>query len=251
MAGTGTLVVTGGGRGIGAAVCRAAAARGWPVAVNYRARSDAADALVSEILAHGGQATAIKADVADAAEVERLFAEAEQALGRIGGLVNNAGITGRVSRLDAADPATIREVVDINVTGALYCAREAVRRMSPGHGGRGGAIVNLSSAAATLGSPNDYVWYAASKGAIDSLTTGLAKEVAGESIRVNGVAPGLTETDIHAESSGMPDRVRQVGPSVPMGRAGTPEEVAAAVVWLLSHDASYVTGATIRVSGGR
>lgn len=251
MAANGTLVVTGGSRGIGAAVCRAAAARGWPVAVNYRANAEAADALVAEIRGRGGLAAALQADVADPEAIPGLFDAAERALGPIAGLVNNAGITGPVGRLDAAEVDTVRRAVELNVTGAILCAREAVRRMSPRHGGSGGAIVNISSGAATLGSPNDYVWYAASKGAVDSLTIGLSKEVAGEGIRVNQVSPGLTETDIHAESSRAPDRVEKLAPGVPMGRAGTPEEVAAAVIWLLSPEASYVAGASIRVAGGR
>ena len=193
----------------------------------------------------------MQGDVADPADVTRIFDTAARELGAIGGLVNNAGITGRISRLDEAEIDTIRQAIDINVLGALYCAREAVRRMSRKHGGHGGRIVNISSAAATLGSPGEYVWYAASKGAVDSLTIGLSKEVAGEGIRVNGVAPGLTDTDIHAESSQMPDRVERLAPQVPLGRAGLPEEVAAAVMWLLANDSSYVAGTTIRVAGGR
>lgn len=251
-AGRGTLVVTGGARGIGAAVCRQAAAQGWAVAVNYRARADAAQALVQSLREQGARAAAIEGDTADAAQVAALFRQAADRLGPIRGLVNNAGITGPIGRLDDAEPETIRRTVEVNVTGALYAAREAVRHMSPGNGGAGGVIVNLSSAAATLGAPNNYVWYAATKGAIDTLTLGLANEVAGEGIRVNGVAPGIIETDLHAESSLEPDRVARIAPLVPMQRAGTPAEVAEAVCWLLAEEtAAYVTGTTIRVSGGR
>jgi NAD(P)-dependent dehydrogenase (short-subunit alcohol dehydrogenase family) len=248
----GTLVVTGGARGIGAAVCRQAAAQGWAVAVNYRARADAAQALVQSLRDQGASAAAIEGDTADPAQVEALFREAAEALGPIRGLVNNAGITGPVGRLDETDPETIRRVVDVNLTGALYAARAAVRHMSPRQGGGGGVIVNMSSAAATLGAPDNYVWYAATKGAIDTLTLGLAHELAGDGIRVNGVAPGIIETDLHAESSLEPDRVARVAPLVPMQRAGTPAEVAEAVCWLLAEEtAGYVTGTTIRVSGGR
>jgi NAD(P)-dependent dehydrogenase (short-subunit alcohol dehydrogenase family) len=251
MSARGTLLVTGGSRGIGAAACRLAARDGWPVAVNYLANRTAADAVVRDVEAAGGQATAVQGDLGDPAAIAPLFDAAERALGPLGGLVNNAGITGPISRLDDAAPETVRKTIDLNVTGALLAAREAVQRLAPRNGGRGGAIVNLSSAAATLGSANAYVWYAASKGAIDTLTVGLAQEVAGEGIRVNGVAPGLTDTDIHAESSRAPDRVAELAPMVPMGRAATPEEVAEAVVWLLSDKASYVTGTTLRVAGGR
>ncbi|RDD62216.1 glucose 1-dehydrogenase [Ferruginivarius sediminum] len=251
MSERGTCIVTGGSRGIGAAVARDAARNGWAVCVNYVGNARAAEAVVREIESAGGTACAVQADTADPAAVTRLFDAAREKLGPVSALVNNAGITGPVSRLDQAEAETIRRVIDVNVNGALYCAREAVRRMSPRYGGGGGVIVNISSGAATLGSPNDYVWYAASKGAVDSLTVGLAKEVAGEGIRVNGVAPGLTVTDIHAESSGDAGRVEKLAPSVPLGRAGTPEEVANAVLWLMSDAASYVTGTTIRVSGGR
>lgn len=247
----GTLIVTGGGRGIGAAVCRQAARQGYRVCVNYLSRSDSAEALVNEIHHAGGRACVVQADTADPGAVERLFEAAAGTLGPVTGLVNNAGLTGPVSRLDEAEPETIRRVMAVNGTGALYCAREAVRRMSPRHGGGGGNIVTISSGAATLGSAGEYVWYAASKGAVDSMTIGLAKEVTGEGIRVNAVSPGLTDTDIHAESSQAPDRVDRLGPQIPMGRAARPEEVANAVCWLLSDEASYVSGAILRVGGGR
>lgn len=246
----GTLLVTGGARGIGAAICRKAAQQGYRVCINYQSRSDSAETLAAEIAAAGGQVSTVQGDVADPGEVARLFDSAGE-LGPITGLVNNAGITGPLGRLDAADVQTIRRVLEVNAIGALYCAREAVRRMSPRHGGRGGSIVTISSGAATLGSPGDYVWYAASKGAVDSMTIGLSKEVTGEGIRVNAVSPGLTETDLHAESSRAPDRVERLAPQVPMGRAGRPEEVANAVCWLLSDEASYVSGAILRVAGGR
>lgn len=251
MSERGTCVVTGGSRGIGAAVARQAARRGWAVCVNYVGNAEAAESVVAAIAADGGSACAVQADTAEVDAVGRLFDAAGDRLGPVTALVNNAGITGPASRLDGAAPETIRRAVDVNVNGALYCAREAVRRMSPRYGGGGGVIVNISSAAATGGSANEYVWYAASKGAIDSLTIGLSKEVAEDGIRVNGVAPGLTLTDIHGQSSGDAERVERIAPMVPLGRAGTPEEVANAVLWLMSDEASYVTGATIRVSGGR
>ncbi|MGX5651677.1 SDR family oxidoreductase [Hydrogenophaga borbori] len=244
------LLVTGGSRGIGAATCRLAAKAGWAVAVNYAANPLAADEVVRAIRADGGRAMAVQADVADEAQVLRLFEQVDTQLGRLGGLVNNAGVVDRRARLDDMDMARWRRMFDINVIGSLLCAREAVRRMSPRHGGSGGAIVNLSSAAARLGSPGEYVDYAASKGAIDSFTVGLAKEVAAENIRVNAVRPGLIDTDIHA-SGGRPDRLRELAPQVPMQRGGQVDEVASLIVWLLSDAASYTTMSLIDVSGAR
>ena len=244
------LLVTGASRGIGAAVARAAAREGYRVAINYVSDVAAAEKVAAEVEKAGSKALLVKADVAREDEIKRLFEEIDKKLGRLTHLVNNAGIVGRMSRLDAADPAVIRQVIDLNVTGAILVAREAVKRMSKANGGKGGAIVNLSSAAATLGSPGEFTWYAASKGAIDSFTLGLAREVAKEGVRVNAVSPGLIETDIHA-SGGEPNRVARMGPTIPMQRAGTAEEVAEAILWLLSEKASYVTGANIRVAGGR
>ncbi len=250
----GTLVVTGGSRGIGAAVARLAAARGYAVCVNYRSDAAAAEAVVAQIAAAGGRALALQADVACEEEVERLFAAVDAAEGSglppLTALVNNAGLAGRVNRLEDAPAETIRQVMDLNVLGTIWCCRAAIRRMAKRHGGRGGAIVNLSSGAATIGSPGEYVWYAASKGAVDSLTLGLARENAGEGIRVNAVAPGFVNTEIHA-ASGMPERLEKVAPTMPIGRAAEPEEIAEAVLWLLSDAASYTTGTVLRVAGGR
>src|SRR5271165_327091 len=220
----GTLVVTGASRGIGAATGILAAQRGYAVAVNYSSDEAGARAVVETIANGGGRALAIKANVAEEAEVKALFAAAERDLGPIAGLVNNAGITGRLSRLDAMDAADMARVFAINVLGSMLCAREAVRRISKQHGGKGGAIVNISSRAAQIGGAGEWLHYAASKGAIDTFTLGLAREVAGEGIRVNAVAPGLIETGIHA-AAGVPDRIERMGPLVPMKRAGTSEEV--------------------------
>ncbi len=244
------LLVTGGSRGIGAACCLAAAGAGWDVAVNYTQDATAAQAVVAQVQALGRRAMAVQADVADEAQVLAMFSTVQQQLGRLQGLVNNAGIVGRAARLDTMDLARWRRMFDINVLGSLLCAREAVRQMSTLHGGAGGAIVNLSSAAARLGSPGQYVDYAASKGAIDSFTLGLAREVAAEGIRVNAVRPGIIDTDIHA-SGGEPDRVARLAPGLPMQRAGSAEEVAQAVLWLLSPASSYTTGAVVDVTGGR
>jgi NAD(P)-dependent dehydrogenase (short-subunit alcohol dehydrogenase family) len=244
------MIVTGGGRGIGAATARLAASRGYDVCVNYLGNAAAAEAVVRDIEGAGGAAIAVQADVAAEAQVERLFETVDRELGPLTALVNNAGLAGKIDRLDAAPSATIRQVIEVNLFGAIWCARAAVRRMSTLHGGTGGAIVNLSSGAASLGSPGNYVWYAAAKGAVDSLTVGLAKEVAREGIRVNGVAPGYVRTDIHADS-GMPDRLETEAPTVPIGRAAEPEEIAETILWLLSDAASYTTGATLRVAGGR
>jgi len=244
------VIVTGGSRGIGAATARLAATRGYHVCVNYLGAADAARAVTSDIEAAGGRAIAVQGDTADESDVERLFATVDRELGRLDALVNNAGIVGTTSRVEDVTMATLRRVFDINVIGCFLCARAAVRRLSTTHGGHGGAIVNLSSAAATLGSPNEFVHYAASKGAIDSFTIGLAREVAREGIRVNAVTPGLIETDIHA-SAGDAGRLARLAPAVPMGRGGTAAEVAETILWLMSEAASYVTGANLRVSGGR
>jgi NAD(P)-dependent dehydrogenase (short-subunit alcohol dehydrogenase family) len=245
-----TLIVTGGGRGIGAATARLAAAGGWAVCVNYRREREAAEAVAAEIARAGGRAAAVAADVASEADVLRLFETAERELGPLGGLVNNAGILERQARLDEMDAARLTRVFAVNVIGAFLCAREAVRRMSTLRGGGGGAIVNVSSLASRLGSPAEYVDYAASKGALDTLTVGLAKEVAAEGIRVNAVRPGLIYTGIHA-SGGEPGRVDRLKDGVPMKRGGRPEEVARAILWLLSDEASYSSGTFIDVSGGR
>jgi NAD(P)-dependent dehydrogenase (short-subunit alcohol dehydrogenase family) len=244
------LLVTGGSRGIGAATCRLAAKAGWAVAVNYSANSLAADEVVRAIRDGGGRAMAVQADVVDEAQVLRMFEQVDAKFGRLTGLVNNAGVVDQRARLDEMGVARWRRMFDINVIGSLLCAREAVRRMSPKHGGAGGAIVNLSSAAARLGSPGEYVDYAAAKGAIDSFTIGLAKELAAENIRVNAVRPGLIDTDIHA-SGGRPERLRELAPQIPMQRGGQPDEVASLIVWLLSDAASYTTMGLIDVSGAR
>ena len=246
----GTLLVTGASRGIGAAVARLGAAAGYSVCVNYRSDAAAADAVVRAIEEAGGRALAVQADVGGEAEVERLFATVDAELPPLTALVNNAAVCGHVSRLEEASSETLRAVMELNVLGLMWCCRAAVRRMARRYGGTGGAIVNLSSGAATIGSPGEYVWYAASKGAVDSLTLGLAKENAGEGIRVNAVAPGFVRTEIHA-ASGMPDRLETVAPAMPIGRAAEPEEIAEAVTWLLSDKASYTTGAVLRVAGGR
>ena len=244
------LLVTGGSRGIGAATCRLAAKAGWAVAVNYAANSLAADEVVRAIRADGGRAMAVQADVADEAQVLRMFEQVDAKFGRLAGLVNNAGVVDQRARLDEMDTARWRRMFDINVIGSLICAREAVRRMSTKHGGTGGAIVNVSSAASRLGSPGEYVDYAASKGAIDTFTVGLAKEVANEGIRVNAVRPGLIDTEIHA-SGGRPERLRELAPLIPMQRGGTADEVAQLIVWLLSDAASYTTMSLVDVSGAR
>ena len=244
------VVITGGGRGIGAATARLAADRGYAVCVNYLRNREAADTLVGQIEASGGRAIAVAGDVAREADVVRLFDAAKARLGPVTALVNNAGILERQTRLDDMEAERFQRVFATNITGAFLCAREAVRRMSTRHGGQGGAIVNVSSMASRLGSPGEYVDYAASKGAIDTLTIGLAREVAEEGIRVNAVRPGVIRTDIHA-SGGEPGRVDRVKAAVPMKRGGEPEEVAAAILWLLSDEASYSTGTFIDVSGGR
>lgn len=244
------LLVTGGSRGIGAATAILAARKGHAVAVNYTRAEGAAQEVVRTIREAGGTAIAVQGDVADEAQVLRVFREVDEKLGRLTGLVNNAGIVDRTARVDEMSLERLKRMFDVNVIGSFLCAREAVRRMSTKHGGRGGAIVNVSSAAARLGAPGQYVDYAASKGAIDVLTIGLAKEVAAEGIRVNAVRPGLIETDIHA-SGGLPNRVRDLAHQVPMGRGGTADEVAQAIVWLLSPESSYTTMSLVEVSGGR
>lgn len=244
------LLVTGGSRGIGAATALLAARKGYAVAVNYTRGEAAAGEVVAAIRAAGGTALALQADVADEQQVMELFHQVDAKLGRLTALVNNAGIVDRPARVDEMTLERLKRMFDVNVVGSFLCAREAVKRMSTRHGGKGGAIVNVSSAAARLGAPGQYVDYAASKGAIDSMTIGLAKEVAAEGIRVNAVRPGLIETDIHA-SGGLPNRVRDLQHLVPMQRGGSAEEVAQAIVWLLSPEASYTTMSLVEVSGGR
>jgi NAD(P)-dependent dehydrogenase (short-subunit alcohol dehydrogenase family) len=243
-------IVTGGSRGIGAACCRMLAARGYDVAFSYTANDAAAATVSAEIEAAGVQALAIKADMATEDGVLALFTAADGRFGRLDQVVINAGITGRIKRVVDMSVEDIQAVMNLNIVGAMLCARESVKRMSTKSGGKGGNIVIVSSAAAWLGSPNEFVHYAASKGATNSLTIGLAKEVAQEGIRVNAVAPGLIDTDIHA-TAGAPDRVERLQSMVPMGRGGTAEEVAEAILWLLSNDSRYTTGVILPVSGGR
>jgi NAD(P)-dependent dehydrogenase (short-subunit alcohol dehydrogenase family) len=244
------LIVTGGSRGIGAATATLAASRGYAVCVNYRNNRAAADAVVAAITAAGGSALAVGADVASEADVVRLFETVDAELGPLGALVNNAGILEKQTRVEQIDAARIDRVFATNVRGAFICAREAVRRLSTRHGGAGGAIVNVSSRAAQLGAPGEYVDYAASKAALDALTIGLAREVAAEGIRVNGVRAGIIYTDIHADG-GEPGRVDRLGPTLPMQRGGEAIEVARAILWLLSEDASYSTATFVDVAGGR
>jgi len=246
----GTLIVTGGSRGIGAAVARLAAARGYTVAVNYSSGEAEAKQVTDEIIGLGGSALAIRADVSKEDEIVRMFETAETQLGPIKALVNNAAVTGGFARVEEVSAGALQSVFAVNVIGAMLCAREAVRRMSTRRGGTGGTIVNISSRAAHTGSPGEWVHYAASKGAIDSFTIGLAREVATEGIRVNAVAPGLVDTGLHA-ANGDPGRLQRLMGTIPMGRAGTPDEVAQAVLWLLSAEASYATGAILEIGGGR
>lgn len=244
------LLITGASRGIGAVTAVLAAARGYAVCVNYHANREAADAVVRDITEGGGAAIAVPGDVAVEADVMRLFQACDEALGPLTALVNNAGVVDIKTRVDEMSAARIQRMFAVNVFGTVYCAREAVRRMSTRHGGAGGAIVNVSSAASRIGSPGEYVDYAAAKGAVDVFTIGLAKEVATEGIRVNAVRPGIVHTGIHA-SGGQPDRLERIAPLVPMQRGGQPEEIARAILWLLSDEASYTTGALLDVAGGR
>jgi NAD(P)-dependent dehydrogenase (short-subunit alcohol dehydrogenase family) len=244
------IVITGGSRGIGAATARLAAQRGYDVCISYLRNSDRANAVVGEIVQAGGSAIAVQADVSVEADVDRLFRAVDDALGPVTALVNNAAINALQMRVEKMAAARINRVFAVNVTGSFLCAREAVRRMSTKYGGSGGAIVNVSSVAARLGSPEEYVDYAASKAAIDAFTIGLSKEVALEGIRVNAVRPGVVYTEIHA-SGGEPNRVERVKEAVPMKRGGRPDEVARPILWLLSEEASYSTGAILDVSGGR
>ena len=244
------LLITGGSRGIGAATALLAAGQGYAVAVNYAANSLAADEVVRQIRASGGNAITVQADVAIETDVLAMFKKVDAKLGRLTALVNNAGVVDMTSRVDAMSLERLQRMFAINVFGSFMCAREAVKRMSTRYEGEGGAIVNVSSAAARLGAPGQYVDYAAAKGAIDTFTVGLAKELATEGIRVNAVRPGIIETEIHA-SGGLPNRVRDLGPQVPMQRAGTAAEVAEAIVWLLGENSSYTTGTLLDVSGGR
>ncbi len=247
MSGAGVMLITGGGRGIGAATARLAAQRGYAVCVNYLRDRPAAEKLAGEI---GGGAIAVAGDVSAEADVMRLFETVDARLGCLTALVNNAGIVDRQSRVEAMAAARLQRMFATNVVGSFLCAREAIRRMSRKHGGKGGAIVNVSSAASRLGSPGEYVDYAASKGAIDTMTTGLAKELAEDGIRVNAVRPGFINTDIHA-SGGEPNRIERIRGNIPMKRGGEPEEIARAILWLLSDEASYSTGAILDVTGGR
>ena len=247
---TGTLIVTGASRGIGAAIARLAGRRGYAVAVNYRGGESEAKKVASEIQGIGGRAIAIRADISREEEILRLFQTAERELGPIKALVNNAGITGGFARVENVTAEAIGNTFAVNVTGAILCAREAVRRMSTKRGGSGGAIVNISSIAVRTGAASEWVHYAASKGAMDSFTVGLAREVATEGIRVNAVAPGLVDTEIHA-ANGEPGRLQRLLPTIPMNRPGQPHEIAEAVLWLLSPAASYVTGSILEIGGGR
>jgi NAD(P)-dependent dehydrogenase (short-subunit alcohol dehydrogenase family) len=244
------VIVTGGSRGIGAAVARLVGARGYPVVVNFVRDEEAADALVGEIVAGGGRASAVHGDVGREEKIVGMFEQAERAFGLVGGLVNNAGVTGGFARVEALQGDALARVLAVNVAGTILCSREAVRRMSTRRGGKGGSIVNISSLAARTGGAGEWVHYAASKGAVNSFTIGLAREVANEGIRVNAVAPGLIETELH-EAAGEPDRLKRLAPSIPMGRAGTAMEVAEGVAWLLSPAASYTTGTILEIGGGR
>jgi NAD(P)-dependent dehydrogenase (short-subunit alcohol dehydrogenase family) len=244
------LLITGGSRGIGAATAIMAAERGYDVAINFRSDAKAAGAVVDAVKAQGRNAVAIQADMASEADVARMFEETDRKLGRLTHFVYNTGVPGRAGRLEDAASAMMREVLEVNVLGALWSLQQAIRRMSKKHGGQGGSIVLLSSVAADIGGPNEYVWYAASKGAVESITYGLSKELASDGIRVNCVSPGASETRIHADS-GQHEKLQKIGPLIPMGRVGKPEEQAEAILFLLSDAASYVSGTILRVAGGR
>lgn len=244
------LLITGASRGIGAATAKLAAARGYDVGVNYNTDAQSAAAVVDAAMAAGANAAAIQADMANEADIGRMFRIADEKFGRLTHFVYNTGVPGRAGRLDTADSAMMREVINVNVLGALWSLQHAIRRMSTKHGGQGGSIVLLSSVAADIGAPNEYVWYAASKGAVESITYGLSKELAGDGIRVNCVSPGSTETRIHADS-GQPDKLARIAAGIPMGRPGLSEEQAEAILFLLSDAASYISGTVLRVAGGR
>ena len=250
MSTRGAIIITGGGRGIGAATARLAARKGYAVCVNYLRNRAAAESVVHEIRSAEGRAIAVAGDVSSEKDVLNIFQESDRSLGQLTALVNNAGVVERQSRVEAMDAARLQRMFATNIVGPFLCAREAIKRMSTKHGGKGGAIVNLSSGAARLGSPGEYVDYAASKGAIDTMTIGLAKELAAEGIRVNCVRPGFVHTDIHA-AGGEPNRIERLRDGIPMKRGGKPEEVARAILWLLSDEASYSTGAILDVTGGR
>jgi NAD(P)-dependent dehydrogenase (short-subunit alcohol dehydrogenase family) len=244
------LLITGAGRGIGAATAKLAASRGYDVAINFKSDAQSAEAVVAAVKAQGRNAIAIQADMASEVDIKRMFETVDEKLGRLTHFVYNTGIPGRAGRLESASSAMMREVVEVNVLGALWSLQQAIPRISKKHGGQGGAIVLLSSVAADIGGPNEYVWYAASKGAIESMTYGASKELAADGIRVNCVSPGASETRVHADA-GTPDKLARIAPMIPMGRAGKPEEQAEAVLFLLSDAASYISGTVLRVAGGR
>jgi len=246
------VLITGASRGIGAACASLAAAEGCDVAINYRSEQAIAEALAAQLSQSTGQRViAVQGDMSSEDDIDRVFGEVDRRLGRLSGLINNAGITGRSGRLDATEPSVIRGCIDLNVTGAILVARAAALRMATSRGGAGGSIVNIGSVASRIGSPGEYVWYAASKGAIDAFTIGLAKELAADKVRVNAVSPGLVETEIHERSTMDAGRMTRIAPLIPMQRIGQPEEIARAVMFLLSEASSYTTGAVLTVSGGR